>query len=242
MIKIAGDTHTHTILCGHAVSTVMENLTQAKKLGHTFLCVTEHTPAIVGGANWVFFDYLDYNMPRSAEGILLVRGAELNIMDYSGTVDLPVEVIKKLEWVLASYHHLVIEQGSVADHTRGWVHIAENPLIHAIGHCDRRYKFEMAPVFKAFKDAGKIVELNANMLENNEPAINACRDIAVWCAELGIRVVLSSDAHMCVLVGEVAPVVKILEEIGFPQELILNTDHNKFLEVLRGELGPLANQ
>ena len=241
MIKIVGDTHTHTILCGHAYSTVMENVTQAKKLGHSFLCMTEHTPAIIGGASWVQFNSISFNMPRSIDGVLLVRGAELNIVDYDGTVDLPDEVIKKLEWVIASYHPLCIEQSSPADHTRGWMHIAENPLIHAIGHCDRLYKFEKAPVFRAFKDAGKIVELNANLLDN-EPAINDCRDVALFCAELGIRVVISSDAHMCVRVGDVGPVVKILEEIGFPQELILNTDHQRFLEVLRGELRPATGK
>jgi len=241
MIKIFGDTHTHTVICGHAYSTVMENLAQAKGLRHSFLCVTEHAPAILGGANWVYFDSLSFNMPRSVDGILLIKGAELNIVDYNGTVDLPAQVIKKLEWVIASYHPLCIEQSNLADHTRGWINIAENPDIHCIGHCDRLYKFEKAPAFRAFKSANKIVELNANLLDN-EVAINGCREIAVLCAEHGIRVVLSSDAHMCTRVGDVKPVVKILEEIGFPQELILNADHNKFLEVLRGEITPSASQ
>jgi len=232
MIKIAGDTHTHTVLCGHAYSTVIENVTQAKKLGHSFLCVTEHAPAIPGGANHVYFDSLSFNMPRSVDDVLLIKGAELNIVDYQGNVDLSDHIVEKLEWVIASYHPLVIEPASIADHTRGWVKVAENPNVHVIGHCDRLFAFEKRPVFKAFQETGKIVEINANLL-NNPVAINGCREIAALCAEMAIPVVVSSDAHICSRVGQIDPAAKILEEIGFPQELIRNAKHDRFIQTLK---------
>lgn len=40
------DTHTHTILSGHAWSTLSENCRAAREKGMKGLCLTEHGPAI----------------------------------------------------------------------------------------------------------------------------------------------------------------------------------------------------
>ena len=44
------DTHTHTILSGHAWSTLRENCCAARDRGIKGLCLTEHGPAMEGGA------------------------------------------------------------------------------------------------------------------------------------------------------------------------------------------------
>lgn len=49
--------------------------------------------------------------------------------------------------------------------------------------------------------------------------------------------VVSSDAHFCMDVGNVAASVAMLEEIGFPEELVLNADYDRFLEVVRKKTG-----
>ena len=232
MIKIVGDTHTHTIACDHAFSTLADNAAQAKRLGLRFLCVTEHAPALPGCASDVYFATLPSNLPAQLDGVELIKGAELNILDYNGTVDLPAKIISSIEWVIASYHPPCIEQASVAEHTRGWLKIADNPNIRVIGHCGREgYEFELDTVLRAFKDTGKVVEINSYSLHRGHSGEN-CREIAVRCAELGIPIVVSSDAHICLKVGYVEPALAMLEEIGFPQELVLNADYDRFMRAV----------
>lgn len=237
MITIIADTHTHTIATDHAYSTLGENVAQAVRIGHKILCFTEHTPQMPGGPSELFFSTLS-NLPRRIDGVMIIKGAELNIIDYNGGVDLPPELINGLEWVIASYHRPCIRAADVKTHTKGWIKIAENQDIHVIGHCgDPRFPFEHRPVLQAFKDCGKIVEINSHSFSARKGSLERCTRIAESCAELGIPVVVSSDAHFFQAIGEVGPALSMLEEIGFPQELILNADENRFLETLRRTSG-----
>jgi len=232
MLKIVGDTHTHTVACDHAFSTLADNVAQAKKLGLRFLCVTEHAPALPGCASEVYFATLPSNLPLELDGVKLIKGAELNILDYDGAVDLPDDIIRHLDWVIASYHPPCIEAKTPAEHTRGWIKIAENPHIHVIGHCGREgFEFECAPVLQAFKDFGKVVEINSHSLHRGH-SIDNCREIATHCAQLGVPIVISSDSHIYFKVGAVQPAIDMLEEIGFPQELVLNADYDRFMHAV----------
>lgn len=42
------DLHTHTIISGHAYSTILENLQAAREAGLTAFAVTDHGPAMPG--------------------------------------------------------------------------------------------------------------------------------------------------------------------------------------------------
>lgn len=236
-MRIIADTHTHTIACDHAYSTILENVACAKQTGVDFLCLTEHAPAMPGGASYIFFATLG-NLPRVIDGVTILKGAELNILDYKGTVDLPEEITAKLDWVIASYHTPCIDPADIASHTEGWLKIAENPHIDVIGHCGNPlYAFEHKPVLEAFYESGKIVEINAHSFQARSGSSENCRAIAIGCAELGIPVVVSSDAHLAYDIGNVEPALAMLEEIGFPKELILNINRDIFARTVENICG-----
>ena len=48
-----------------------------------------------------------------------------------------------------------------------------------------------------------------------------------------VRIAVNSDAHTCYAVGEIAPALAMLEEIGFPEELILNATTERVLDHVR---------
>lgn len=241
MITIIADTHTHTVATDHAYSTIGENTAYAAHLGHKIICWTEHSPNMPGGPSQLFFSEI-FNLPRYINGVLVIKGAELNIIDYEGGVDLPLKLVKNLEWVIASYHRPCIEAADIKTHTKGWIKIAENPHIHVIGHCgDPRYAFEHGPVLQAFKDCGKIVEINARSFSARPGSRENCLKIAEKCAELAIPIVVNSDAHYCLSIGEVKDALKALEDMQFPQELILNADYDRYLETLRRTSGQAFN-
>ena len=58
--------------------------------------------------------------------------------------------------------------------------------------------------------------------------IRSLDDTRAVCAKHGVPLVLSSDAHFSTAVGDVAAAIKIVEEAGVPEELILNADEKRF--------------
>ena len=88
-MKFVLDVHTHTTASGHAYSTLLENVAYASRAGLELLGITDHAPAMEGGTKPSYF--LNFStIPREIDGLQLVMGAELNIMDYDGNVDLDV--------------------------------------------------------------------------------------------------------------------------------------------------------
>lgn len=104
-------------------------------------------------------------MPDVIDGIIVLKGAEANILDYEGSLDVKPSHLEKLGWVIASYHDVTCPHASIADHTAGWIAVAKNPLVDVIGHCgDERFRFDYEAGVQAFAKYGKIVEINAHSL------------------------------------------------------------------------------
>ncbi|MFR6040839.1 MAG: PHP domain-containing protein [Dysosmobacter welbionis] len=82
------DTHTHTILSGHAWSTLRENCCAARGRGMKGLCLTEHAPGIEGGAP-SFIPHSQRMLPQEVEGIRVYQGIEVNILDHQNHLDIP---------------------------------------------------------------------------------------------------------------------------------------------------------
>lgn len=228
-MKIIADTHTHTIACQHAYSTIYENAVFAKKMGYKCIANTEHGPTIPGAPH-VWYIANQKSLPRYIDGVLILRGCEANIIDFEGSLDVTSTDLSKLDWVIASFHEPVIQSGTLEQHTNAIIQVAKNPHVDVIGHSgDDRFKFDYEKGIKAFKEYGKIVEINAHSF-NIRPGSNVnCREIALLCKKYSVPVVVSSDAHFCMDIGKVENSVKMLEEIDFPEELILNADWDRFL-------------
>jgi len=232
MYSIVADTHTHSLACDHAFSTVAENAAAAAEKGLKAIAMTEHGPGLFGSPSFIHFRNLKI-LPRYLHGVMLIRGAEVNITDFDGSLDLEEGVLKLLEWVIASYHPPVIDPGTVTEHTNGWMQVANNPHVDVIGHCGSpRFAFEFKTVVKELARTGKIVEINANSVAERPGSDVNCRKIAALCAEYGVPVVVNSDAHYCGLIGCFDDALAILEDVSFPEELILNADYERFLAAL----------
>jgi len=233
MLQIVADTHTHTMACDHAFSTLRENIEAASAKGLRFLATTEHATKMPGAPSMLYFGSLR-TLPRKMKGVILLKGAEVNIMDYEGGMDLPDNRLKHMEWVIASMHEPCLKSGAKADHTQAWLCIAANPHVDVMGHMgDARYEFDHETVVRELAKAGKIVEINAHSFRGRRGSRENCPAIARLCMRYGVPVVVSSDAHIWSDVGRFGPALDMLEEIGFPEELVLNADYHRFLELAR---------
>ena len=231
-MKLVADTHTHTIASGHAYSTINELVMEAHKKGLEVIAITDHTPAMPGGPHPFHFINLRA-IPNEMYGVRILRGAETNIMDYEGHIDLEDEVLKGLDMAIASLHPPCIPFGNKEEMTSCLEKVMENPYINIIGHPgDSRYPLDMERIVKKAKATKTLLEVNIASLKptSYRPGV---RDNLVemlgFCKQYENPIVLGTDAHFFLDVGVFDEGTRLLQEVDFPEHLIMNTDAKALL-------------
>lgn len=120
-MKTLLDVHTHTIASGHAFSSLQEMTLTAKEKGLDILGITEHGPNIPGTCDPIYFRNL-HCVPRQLYGIKLMLGAELNILNTKGDIDLDEDYWRMLDIRIAGIHSLCWQGGSKEENTQGGHH------------------------------------------------------------------------------------------------------------------------
>ncbi len=237
-MKIAGDTHTHTVACQHAYSTIDENARWASKIGHKFLSVTEHGPQMPCGPHEWFLDNICRTVPRILHNVVIIRGCEADVLP-NGELDVKEKTLKELDWVIASMHQCLMPNNLTnEEYTNIWLKIAENPYVDCIGHMGQpMYKCDYERVIKAFAKNNKVVEINNNSFFSRKGSEENCIEIAKLCKAYGTKVVASSDAHFYEIIGKVDKSIEVLESLGYTQEDLLNGSYTSFKKYLENKKG-----
>ncbi|NLJ95189.1 MAG: phosphatase [Clostridiaceae bacterium] len=219
--KITTDLHTHTIASGHAYTTLMENVDAAAEKGLEAIAVTEHGPAMPGSVEPIYFHNLRV-IPKKHKNVTIFTGIEANILDYNGTLDLDKNMLKKLDFVIASMHSNILKSGSKNENTQNWLKVIQNPLVCCIGHPSRgSYDYDLDTVIEAAKKHNVLIEFNAKTIES-ERHLEKSKEIVLACKRFGTKVVINSDAHVSLDIGEFDHLINFLNELNFPEELIIN--------------------
>ena len=92
--------------------------------------------------------------------------------------------------------------------------------------------FDLDEVLTAAKERHKLIEINEHSLGDMPERSKRCREIAERCAELGVKITISSDAHIAPAIGEFKNAYALLEEIHFPEELVATRSAEAFLEAM----------
>ena len=132
-MKTLLDVHTHTIASGHAFSSLQEMTLTAKEKGLNILGITEHGPNIPGTCDPIYFRNL-HCVPRQLYGIKLMLGAELNILNTKGDIDLDEDYWRMLDIRIAGIHSLCWQGGSKEENTQGVINAMRNPFVQIISH------------------------------------------------------------------------------------------------------------
>lgn len=219
------DSHTHTIASGHAYNTVYEMAKAAADGGLELLGITEHSMKMPGTCHEFYFMNMRM-LPRTMCGIEVMFGAEVNIMDFDGNVDMRQNLLEKMDVVIASLHTPCIRPGSKEENTRAFLKVMENPAVNIIGHPDdARYPVDYEALVCAAKEHNKLIELNNGSLHplgaRRDPLAN---DVVLLnlCREYEVPIIQNSDAHCAADVGNHQFTDVLLEEINFPEHLIVN--------------------
>lgn len=237
MIKILTDTHTHTCASTHALSTVVENVSVAKQRGIELLAVTDHAPALPDAPHVWHFNTLK-GLPREIDGVKLLFGIEGSILDTDGNLDVPRYLQESLDLMIASIHDPLYHPRSVEEHTKTYLNVLKNPHVDILGHTGTPgYEYDIEAVVTAAREAGACVEINNHSFAVRAGCAENCRKIAEMCKKTGTKIVVSSDAHNCFEIGDFPVALRMLEEIDFPETLIMNTCAEKFIKYIENRKG-----
>ena len=227
------DLHCHTISSGHAYSTISENIEEAVKCKLKFLGMSDHAPNMPG-ASHLFHFYNLKAIPKEIESVKILKGVEANIIDYDGNIDIPDDLGEKLDYVIASMHPPCVAFGSIEENTRAVIKAMNNKYVKIIGHPDdSRYPLDYEKIVKYAKEKNVLLEVNNSSLNSDGYRAGALDNYKIMlnlCKKYKVKVILGSDAHISYAVGKFHNCEKLLKEINFPDELVINYNEAHIIE------------
>ena len=235
------NSHTHTLASGHAYCTLLEMVRAAADRGLELICITDHAPGMELTTHKDYF--LNFRViDREIYGVRVMMGAELNVMDFDGTVDLSPKLLNNLDMAIASQHIWCMPQGGgPEENTAAMVRAMDNcPKICILGHPDDgRYPLDYPALVRAAGERGVLLEVNNTSLSPACSRVNSTANVTEMlkhCRREGVPVVVGSDAHFVSAVGGHQYAQALLDELDFPEELVLNREPAAFLAHLERRL------
>lgn len=226
------DLHTHTTASGHAYNTLYEMARSASEKGLTLFGSTDHAPKMPGTCHEFYF--INFKViPRTLFGVKILMGSELNILDYTGRIDLRQGILERLDYTIASIHEPCYRSGSMAENTNAYLGAIENPYVNIIGHPDDgRFPIDYDTITAAAAEHHTLLEVNSSSLHPKSPRMGARENYLTmleYCKRYHTSIVINSDAHIEADVGNHKLAWELINETGFPEELIVNGSINRLL-------------
>jgi DNA polymerase (family 10) len=167
--NLRGELHAHT-KATDGRSTLEEMANAAKERGYEYLAITEHSKHVTVAKGLDAkrlaqqIDEVD-RLNEKLDGIVLLKGIEVDILE-DGSLDLPDEVLKKLDLVVCAVHYKF--NLPVDKQTERIIKGIDNPYFTILAHPTGRmigerepYQLDMEQLMKVAKETGCVLELNA---------------------------------------------------------------------------------
>ena len=219
------DVHTHTIASVHAYSTLREMITAAKEKGLSLIGISDHAPSMPGAFHEFYFCNFKV-IRRDAYGIDLIMGVELNIIDFAGSTDLRQEFLDRMDYAIASLHDPCIRPGTREQNTAALIGAMKNPKVKIIGHPDNpKYPVDFDALAKAAKENHVLLECNNSSYApgSRQGSRELAGELLAACKKHGTMVIMGSDAHIDLDVGNHTCAQELIKKYQFPEELVINS-------------------
>ena len=233
-MKIIADMHTHTIASGHAYSTVNELAEAASRKGLKAIALTDHGPALPGGPHIYHFAAMRF-IPRELFGVRIFLGAEANILNVDGDIDLPEHYLARLDFVMAGLHEgCGFDDQGIDRNTLAVARAMANPRIKAISHPGNpAFPLDYASVALASQETGTALEINnSSLIVSREGSRPNCERLSTFIARHNSAVVVGSDAHIAQGVGVFDDAIRLLADAGIKENQIVNSSMSRLLTFL----------
>lgn len=219
------DLHVHTVVSGHAYSTVREDILEAKEKGLQAIAITDHGPQMPGVTDFFHAVNSVNAIPKIVEGVRVVHGFEANIISRRGEIDMPPEFTGAIEYILGALHGVCLIPASKEINTRTLINAMQNQMVDAIAHPDDPV-FAIDYKLLALNAAKYKVALEVNNTSLKGQVRKDCRkctlEMLKWAKEYNVYIVCGSDAHFYTEVGALSLAEEILKEVDYDPSLVVN--------------------
>ncbi len=235
-----GDYHTHSRYSDGQES-VKRIADAARQRGLAEVAVTDHGPnVVVSGVKNLdcYYRVLEEIHGLEIPGVRVLAGAEANIIDLEGKLDIPPAVYEQLDVLICGLHPYSIpanirdgyrlfgrnhlrhlgpgwRQKAVEANTRATVAALENNPVDILSHPGLFFEVDIEEVSRACVRENVLFEINCG---HHHPELE---DVKI-AFKAGVTFIISSDAHFYDTVGELEYGRSLVEKLGIPAERIAN--------------------
>jgi DNA polymerase (family 10) len=220
---LRGDVHMHSTWSDGANS-IEEMARAAIERGYEYICLTDHSRGL-GIANGLDPERLVAQRAVIDQVNSLVapfkvlQGVEVEVMN-DGSLDLPDDVLAKLDLVIASVHSGT-RRGKEAT-TRRAIAAVQHPLVDILGHPSGRIlgsrgpgDFDIPAILAEAVKSGTAVEINGSRIDLSD--INTRAALAAGCT-----IEIGSDAHSIDSLNEIDFAIGTAQRAWVPLDRVLN--------------------
>lgn len=227
------DLHTHTVASSHAYSTIMEYVAMAKQKGIRLFANTDHGPDMADAPHYWCFMNLCVT-PRLVDGVGILRGIEANIKNELGETDCSPQMREQLDLIIAGFHESVLAPQDKETNTRTLIATIASKKNHIISHPGNpKYPIDIQAVAEAAAQHRVALEINnSSFIHSRIGSEPNCRLVAQAVKEAGGLIALGSDSHIAYSLGNFDQALRILQDIDFPEDRILNVTPRRLLDYL----------
>ncbi|QGU00363.1 Histidinol phosphatase and related hydrolases of the PHP family [Candidatus Syntrophocurvum alkaliphilum] len=245
-MEFYGDYHVHC-RASDGNQTVEEIAEVALQKGLKEVAVTDHGPlaAVIGVKNCDVYLQLrkKINEINSRDlGLKILLGAEANVRDFKGTLDIDKEVMKSLDILIIGLHPYTLPT-SIADGLNLFLQnslrhlgkkerakavknntiaiieaLSRNPEVDILSHPGLFFNVDIEQVAEACRDNQVLFEINCG---HEYPEIS---DI-IKAERVGANFIVNSDSHFKKTVGDLKYGSKLVESLGIKPERVVNSLH-----------------
>jgi putative hydrolase len=227
------DLHMHTVASTHAYSTLHDYIATAQSRGIKLFAITDHGPDMADAPHyWHFMNMRIW--PRVVDGVGILRGIEANIKNTEGEIDCTGPMLDALDLIVAGFHEPVFPPRDKESHTRAMIAAMAAGEVHIISHPGNpKFPIDISAIAQAAAKYQVALELNnSSFTHSRKGSAPNCRAIAEAVRDAGGWLALGSDSHTAFTLGDFTECRKILDEVNFPEERILNVSPRRLLDFL----------
>ena len=239
-MKYYGDYHTHSRYSDGDQS-VPEIAEAARRRGLSEVAVTDHGPNVLisGVSDLECYQQLMREIENlEVPGIKVLAGAEANIIDLDGRLDIPPPIYKQMDVLICGLHPYSIP-GNIGDayrlfgrnhlrhlgpgrrrkavnaNTKATIAAMENNPVDILSHPGLFFEVDITEVSRACIAHEVLFEINCG---HHHPRLE---DVRV-ALEAGVDFIINSDAHFNDTVGELEYGSRLAKKLAIPPERIAN--------------------
>lgn len=220
------DLHIHTNVNPHAFSTLEENVRASVKKGMKVIAITNHGPELQDTPHWWHLSNITI-LPEIIDGVRVLKGVEANILP-DGNLDVSDKICRDLDIILAGFH-TIDRYGDTYDiekNTTALTRVMETQKADIIVHLGNpMFPIDYEKIVRLAKEKNIALELNNTSLSGKARvgSESNCEKMLKLAKEIGCFISLGTDSHFSGHIGGFDRVVELLNKVGYPEELIINS-------------------